>query len=143
MRLHDKNNYTIIQSHDDGYYYYAQSIQREVVPSIYRADQYIPQGIYLRSAVRIGKDQYQQRRNNFWNKDEERDAHTTGTINNINIFIRFADEEEFTTPRLVMDELFNKSEGPSLSHYYDEVSYSQLEVITRTLRGLGRAVRFA
>mgnify|MGYP003325351365 CR=1 FL=1 len=29
-----------------------------------------------------------------------------------------------------MDEPFNKPEGPSLAHYYDEVSYSQVEVIT-------------
>ena len=29
-----------------------------------------------------------------------------------------------------MDEPFNKPEGPSLAHYYDEVSYSQVEVNT-------------
>ena len=130
VRLHDENNYTIIQSQDDGYYYYAQSIDNKVIPSIYRADQFIPQGLPLNRSVKIPKDEYMERRNKFRIETEERDAPTTGTINNINIFIRFADEEEFITPRLVMDEFFNKSEGPSLSHYYDEVSYSQLEVIT-------------
>ena len=30
VRLHDTNNYTIIQSQDDGYYYYAQLINYKV-----------------------------------------------------------------------------------------------------------------
>ena len=77
----------------------------------------------------ISLDEYLTLKNKK-NTGRGRDAPTTGTINNINIFIRFSDESEFGTARYIMDELFNKSDGPSLSHYYDEVSYSQLEVIT-------------
>ena len=129
VRLHDGNNYTIIQKQENGYFYYAQSINDEVVPTIFRADQSVPAGIKLERGVRISKEDYLQRRNNK-SQGRGRDAPTMGTINNINIFIRFADEEEFATPRSVMDEPFNKFDGPSLAHYYDEVSYSQVEVNT-------------
>ena len=42
-------------------------------------------------------------------------------INNLNIFIRFSDEGEFGTPRYIMDEPFNKIDGPSLTHYFDMI----------------------
>ncbi len=129
VRLHDALNYTIIQSNIDGYYYYAQFINSEVVPTIIRADQVVPPGFHLERAVHISKEEYLQRRN-LKSQGRGRDAPTIGTINNINIFIRFADEAEFGTPRSVMDEPFNKPDGPSLAHYYDEVSYSQVEVNT-------------
>jgi len=130
VRLHDKNNYTIVQCPVDGYYYYAQSIKGKVSPSIYRADQSIPQKTYLKKNARISKDQYRKSRNVFWGDVVVRSTPTVGIINNINIFIRFSDEEEFTTPRSIMDEPFNKTDGPSMKHYFSEVSYSQLEVNT-------------
>ena len=129
VRLHNAEDYTIIQNEDDGFYYYAQLLNSEVVPTIYRADQSLSETVNLRPGIYISKEDYLQRRNNK-NQGRGRDAPTIGTINNINIFIRFADEEEFGTARSVMDEPFNKPEGPSLAHYYDEVSYSQVEVIT-------------
>ena len=55
VRLHDENNYTIIQSQEDGYYYYAQSIDNKVIPSIYRADKFIPQGLPLNKSVKTPK----------------------------------------------------------------------------------------
>ena len=33
--LHDSDNYTIVQSKIDGYYYYASDIQGEIIPSDY------------------------------------------------------------------------------------------------------------
>jgi len=129
VRLHNIEGYTIIQNTDDGFYYYADFINGDVVPSNYRADQPLPAMEKLQPGIYISREDYLRRRHN---KDQGRgrDAPTTGTINNINIFIRFADEAEFGIARSVMDEPFNKPEGPSLAHYYDEVSYSQVEVIT-------------
>ncbi len=129
VRLHNEDDYTIIQNVDDGFYYYAQLLNSDVVPSHYRADKSPSETVNLRPGIYISKEDYLQRRNNK-SQERGRDAPTIGTINNINIFIRFADEAEFGTPRSVMDEPFNKPDGPSLSHYYDEVSYSQLEVNT-------------
>ena len=129
VRLHNADDYTIIQNIDDGFYYYAQLLNSEVVPTHYLAGQPLPEMANLQPGIHISKENYSQRRNNK-SQGRGRDAPTIGTINNINIFIRFADEAEFGTPRSIMDEPFNKPEGPSIAHYYDEVSYSQVEVIT-------------
>ena len=130
IRLHNAENFTIIQHPEDGFYYYAQFVRDEVVPSQHRADSPLPEAAEIKEGVRISREKYLQRRNRFHSRGGDRDAPTIGTVNNINIFIRFADETEFATPRYIMDEPFNKPEGPSVIHYYDEVSYSQLEVIT-------------
>ena len=45
IRLHNHENFTFIQSQEDGYYYYAHSVDGQVVPTIYRADQPIPSTI--------------------------------------------------------------------------------------------------
>ncbi len=130
VRLHDENNYTLIQSPEDGFYYYAQFVSGEVVPSQFRADLPLPDGSGIMKDVRISREEYLRKRSRFDSRDGERDAPTFGTVNNINIFIRFADEAEFATPRYIMDEPFNKPDGPSLKHYYDEISYSLVEVLT-------------
>ena len=128
--LHDGDGYTIIQSQSDGYYYFAKAVSGTLLPTDIRVDSMSPDKTRLEQWVGITVDEYRMRRTKFWENVQVRDAPTIGTVNNINIFVRFADENEFSTPRSVMDEPFNKEEGPSLYHYYDEVSYSQLEVIT-------------
>ncbi|MDP6570802.1 MAG: M6 family metalloprotease domain-containing protein [Candidatus Marinimicrobia bacterium] len=130
VRLHTEDNYTIIQSEVDGYYYYAMQDNKNVVPSEFRADSNLPENVSIHPEIRISREEYLQRRDRFKVRNGSRDAPTIGTINNINIFIRFADEGEFGTPRYLMDEPFNKPEGPSMKHYFDEVSYSLLEVNT-------------
>ena len=129
VRLYDENNFTIVQSKTDGFYYYATMIDDQLLPSKFLASEALPYGSGIKPGLQISRDNYIDRMSKK-SGGRGRDAPTIGTINNINIFIRFADEEEFTTPRSVMDEPFNKAEGPSISHYYDEVSYSQLEIIT-------------
>ena len=129
VRLHDIDNFTIIQSETNGYYYYAKFENNKIVPSKYKANKKLPANSGIKPGIKINKSDYLNKINNK-NGRNGRDAPTTGTINNINIFIRFADEQEFGTPRYIMDEPFNKQDGPSISHYFDEVSYSQLEVIT-------------
>ena len=86
VRLHDENNFTIIQNKEDGYYYYAQFINDEVIPTIFRADQPVPPDVHLGRGIQISKEDYLKRRNNK-SKGRGRDAPTIGTINNINIFI--------------------------------------------------------
>ena len=129
-RLHDKWGYSIIQSDIDGYYYYAQIINNNIVPSIYQVGIDLPTELELRKGILITREEYIKRRNIFWQDIEVRDAPTIGIINNINIFIRFADESEFTISRSVYDQPFNDSDGPSILHYFQEVSYDSLEVYT-------------
>jgi len=61
---------------------------------------------------------------------EYRDAPTIGTVNNLNVFIRFDGEEEFPNSRSYYDIPFNDVEGPSMVHYFKEVSYELLTVNT-------------
>ncbi|SVE59832.1 uncharacterized protein METZ01_LOCUS512686, partial [marine metagenome] len=79
VRLHDANNYTIIQSQDDGYYYYAQLINYKVVPTIFRADQPLPSVNNLERGIQVTKEEYLQRRNNYNSHGRGRDAPTIGT----------------------------------------------------------------
>ena len=58
VRLHDKNNNTIIQNELDGYYYYAQLINKKVVPTKYRADKPIPETAEILPGIQITKDEY-------------------------------------------------------------------------------------
>ena len=83
IRLHNEENYTIIQSQLDGYYYFAQFTNDKIIPTIFRADHAIPAGINIEKGVQISKESYLERRNNSGH-DRGRDAPTIGTINNIN-----------------------------------------------------------
>jgi hypothetical protein len=67
---------------------------------------------------------------NNYQTPKEKDAPTTGTINNLCVFIRFSDESEsiFNRQRSFYDAFFNKADGPSLGHYFNEVSYEKLTV---------------
>ena len=128
--LHDSDNYTIVQSKIDGYYYYASDIQGEIIPSDYIANSIDPSSAGLIPNVKISKDEYYQRKNTYWENVQLRDAPSIGTINNINVFIRFADENEFSNSRSWYDIPFNLEEGPSMYHYFKEVSYELLNVHT-------------
>ena len=123
QRLHDTNNYTIIQS-SDGYYYYAKKLNDLITPSNFKPNGINPQIFGLTPNIGISKDAYMTIREDYFRDVDTRDAPSIGTINNLNVFIRFADEDEFVTPRFIYDQPFNNPEGPSMYHYFYEVSYN-------------------
>ncbi len=128
--LHDVNGYPIVQSQVDGYYYYGERMGDILIPSLKRADEKLSRTQNIKYWNGITRDNYLKRRQRYWTGFELYDAPSIGTINNINIFIRFNDENDFRSECTDFDDPFNKIDGPSLSHYYDEVSYGLLEVIT-------------
>ena len=129
---HDENGYTLIQSQNYGFFYYGVMDGDEVVPSEYLVGSVIPADAGLTPWSIISKDAYLDRRRAFWEDIDRdlRDAPTHGTINNLNVYIRFSDQSEFSDPRSQHDQLFNDPEGPSLLHYFEEVSYDTLHVYT-------------
>ena len=130
-RLHDADGYTIVQSDEDGFYYYAQKNNDQINPSIHRADQnHDFSQLGINPNIVISKSAYQDIRERWWNGVERRDAPTIGTVNNLNVFIRFADEEEFGNSRAYYDGPFNDENGPSMKDYFHEVSYGLLTVNT-------------
>ena len=130
--LHDIEGYTIIQSDTDGYYYYAKKENNQIIPSEYRPDQNNDlAALGLSKRIMISQTEYIENRNRKWQDVEQtRDAPTIGTLNNLNVFIRFADEEEFQLPRSYYDTYFNDENGRSMQHYFHEVSYELLTVNT-------------
>ncbi len=130
-RLHDVNDFTVIQ-HDDGWYYYGVRSGDEVVPSSIRLNDADPARSGLTPGAVISSELYKKRVASFNNHQvpKEKDAPTTGTINNLCVFIRFSDESEsiFNRQRSYYDTYFNKPDGPSLGHYFNEVSYEKLTV---------------
>ena len=131
--LHDEDGYTIIQG-DDGYYYYAVLDGEIIAPSSYRVDTVNPNDITsLKKGVQISREEYIKKVKFFTdNIPVTRDAPTTGTVNNISIFIRFSDEAEsvFNFPRETYANDFSDVDGPSLIHYFKEVSFDTLTINT-------------
>ena len=128
--VHDENGYTIVQSASDGYYYYATEENENIVPSLYRVGTVNPNLVILEKNLKISSADYYQKKSNYWDNIQLRDAPSIGIINNINIFIRFADEFEFSQSRQFYDNPFNLVEGPSMKDYFKEVSYDLLTVNT-------------
>jgi len=132
-RLHDENNYTIMHNSDDGYYYYAKLINDELSPSSWRADYYNPQTLGLKSGLSISVEKYNEKKENHYSylNHNSRDAPTSGEINQINVFIRFADDPDFVEPRSYYNQIFQTDdEEPSLQHYYSEISEDELYIRT-------------
>jgi len=128
--VHDFDGYSIVQNSRDGYYYYATKSNGIIIASDYIVGQINPSSVNLEKNIIISKAEYLEKRNAYWVNVERRDAPSIGTINNLNVFIRFQDESEFPNSRNFYDTPFNQEEGPSMGHYFNEVSYDLLTVNT-------------
>ncbi len=124
--VHDEKGFTIVRSDTDGFLYYAKE---NLSPSQYRVGSVDPETTNLKKWIKIDPVEYSDIKNNYLSNVISRTP-TTGTVNNLNVFIRFADEEEFSAPFSFYDEPFNKPEGPSMRHYFSEVSYETLDAPT-------------
>lgn len=133
-RLHDENNYTIVQNRSDGVYYFAiQNENGNLIPSDYVVGDHNPLFLPIEPGISISLDEYNENKNFYHQHDIEsqRDAPTSGEIAQINVFIRFADDPSFTQPRSYYDAVFQTdNDEPSLKHYFWEISYNNLLVNT-------------
>ena len=132
-RLHDANGYTIIQSQTDGYYYYANKIGDDLLPTAWKAGSADPAAKGLLRNLNISEAEYKTRAAFFHRNDNPAiRTPSTGTVNNLCIFIRFADQTEFTTPRSAYEAKFNAvgDNAISLRNYFQKTSYNQLDIIT-------------
>lgn len=131
--LHDANGYTIIQSPADGYYYYAVQSSGEPVPSAFRVGSVDPATLGVPKRINISKAAYDAKKA-FMNSPNKRNEKgpNTGTVNNLNVFIRFADQTEFQLPRAFYDDRFNAvgDSVNSLRTYFHKASYDQLNYVT-------------
>ena len=131
---HDADGYTIIQG-DDGWFYYAEKEKDIILPSQYLVNSVNPEQIGLQKWVKISKKEYNKRKDlmfaevNSLKSGPAKSPHS-GDLNNICIYIRFADDTEFTINRQSYDNKFNSLTSESLKSYYKEVSYDMLNINT-------------
>ena len=139
--LHDKDGFTIIRNANNGFYYYAQQQGENLAPSIYKADEIIPAQTGLTTWLKVSSDVIRQKIAEYQkyyqkpaldgkNNQNQMLVNTTGTINNIVIFIRFSDESEFSDQISTFDNMFNQAGTNSMKAFFQEASYSTLNVST-------------
>jgi M6 family metalloprotease-like protein len=129
--LHDKDGYTIIRGEKDGYLYYAELKNDEVVPSIYQVGSIDPNTTSLDKGVKPSSEAYKaiRKERERYYRDNSRISNV-GDINNLVVFIRFADQTEFDNPRTFFDNKFNNDEAGaySMKNYFLEASYNQMDI---------------
>jgi M6 family metalloprotease-like protein len=131
--LHDENGFTIIQSQTDGNFYYAERVGSELKPTNYKVGSINPSEKGIQPWLKIAPELIKSRREKFQQTMSRRaDYRNRGTLNNISVFIRFSDQDEFPEQRFFYDEKFNDTTpcAISLQNYYSEVSYNQLTLPT-------------
>ncbi|MBT5420525.1 MAG: M6 family metalloprotease domain-containing protein, partial [Candidatus Cloacimonetes bacterium] len=128
--LHDENGYTIIQDPTTGYYVYAKLSGEKLIPTNFIAGVTDPSSTDLQSGANAKPVGYESRIEEFNEMlaDSRNRVSTIGDLNNLVVFIRFADQDEFTEPMNLYDGMFNTEDVNSMYQYFDEVSDEQLNV---------------
>jgi len=143
--LHDKNGFTIIRDPETGFYVYADEINGSLVPTDYIAGREDPAAAGLQPEVNISpervtqvRDEYNQLMRDVHHSEFDGVAKSTyqqtsyDEMNNLVIFIRFSDDDEFDQEVSFYDSLYNRQGNGEISlyEYYQEASYGQFEIFS-------------
>ncbi len=132
--LHDADNYTIVKN-DAGWYVYARTEGDGVAPTELIVGKDSPMQRGLQPGVNLSAERIAQKyaryENTIRDYSNAKSPHI-GQFNNIVIFIRFADDPNFTHPIGYYDDMFNNTDGSanSMKNYFLSASYGQLNVDT-------------
>ncbi len=145
--MHDENNFTIVLNNENGYFCYANLVGDKLVATKYIVGEVNPQNVGLTAGINISAKQKKSIRQELQNKRNEMMLHSpsalsssplltstnSGLMNNIVIYIRFADDQEFTVEHEHFSTVFNSKtpETVSMFNYFNEVSYGQLKIETQ------------
>ncbi|MCK4980151.1 MAG: M6 family metalloprotease domain-containing protein [Candidatus Delongbacteria bacterium] len=130
--LHDAEGYKIMRG-GNGFHYYASMEHGEFTATDIKVGTKNISSLGLDKNINISVDEYQRRVEKYNEKvDKSIKSPPKGVMNNLTIYIKFADQEEFDEPRSVFDEKFNGTGVgvESLKNYFLETSYDQLEIVT-------------
>jgi M6 family metalloprotease-like protein len=141
--LHDKDGYTIVQNETTGYYCYAILVGDSLVTSPYIVGVVYPQSVNLEPYANISAEKIsgivneiisQTPQKPIFNKSSQKAITqiNTGTINNIVIYIKFADQTEFEPKQNTYTNMFNSINNGynSMRNYFREASYNKLNIIS-------------
>lgn len=136
--LHDADGYTIIKGQDGWYYYAVKDASLKVVPSQYTVGVANPATAGIPKYVKISEAEYKAKRSKYlapftnpaFGGPVNHKAPPLGSFNNPVVYIRFADDPEFTEVRQTYIDLFTGTGGAtySVNEYYEAVSYNQLSI---------------
>jgi M6 family metalloprotease-like protein len=131
--VHDANGYTVIQDANTGWYRYAEYRNGRLTPTTATPGVDNPASFGLSPNINLPGDQIGAIRTakaqSRMSRDGQRTPHT-GALNNLVVFIRFSDQDEFSRSISYYDDMFNAASGNSMHNYYDEVSYGTLNIDT-------------
>lgn len=152
--IHDEYDNKIMQG-NDGYYYYAYQYEEEIFPSKIRVDKKKYKKKVWKKKIADTDEQYRRRVDRMTIPEEYLDADTKkksndinfapdntlnnspennsihlGTLNNIVIFIKFADDDDWVRTFSYYDTLFNFELGNTVRNYFREVSYDKVDVVS-------------
>ncbi len=135
--IHDKNGYTIISNPLTGYYTYAIKFDNRVTCSKFivgkddPALNNIPKNINLsEDTVRSIAGRYNTSYRSLKSSSNSKKASDFSKINNIVIFIKFSDQDNFQNSMSSYDSLYNYTDCVSVKDYYHEVSDGLLNIET-------------
>lgn len=133
--LHDAAGYTIVQSETDGFYYYAELFDDQLIPTSFQvgivdpSTTHLSPGNIISAEKRTAIRKYMEQEMRFVEPDRNYDR-AIGDFNNLVIYIRFADQDEFLSDTLLNYNRFNNSNpnANSVLNYFEEISYGQLNL---------------
>lgn len=134
-RLHDASGFTIVLDPATGYYVYADKVGDALVPTSHIAGRVNPAEVGLVAGLSISAEQWRARRERWEAPARSRTAMRDGEpnhghINNIVVFIRFADDSPFVNEFSEVESMFNDSTDgySSMYNYFQSATYNQLAI---------------
>ncbi|MDR2836655.1 MAG: hypothetical protein LBV69_10795 [Bacteroidales bacterium] len=134
-RVFDENGFTIIRNPNTGYIVYAELENDSLIATNYIVGQINPALVGLTPNLDISIAKKTALREAFWQDvpvlpKPKSGGLRTGTLNNITIYIKFADGS-FNYPKADIENLFtNPARGQSLMSYYRDVSNNTFNIIS-------------
>ncbi len=129
--LHDAQGYTIMRNPHTGYYEYVTLQQQILVCTGVIAGRADPSSLGIPKYALASPQKRESIRSQALAKQTSTTAGpTSGTFQNLVVFVRFSDQSEFSDPISTYSELYNGTSASSISllKYYQEVSYNQLTI---------------
>ena len=138
VRLHDADGYTIVQDPQTGYFVYGVKENGLIRPSSWIAGQCSPAAKGLVPNLCISREEYLKLRRQMVMPAKRElvrdDNRNHGSMNNIAVFIRFADDTVFSNNFDSVNLMFNDSSdnytANSMFDYFKRASYNQLFIRT-------------
>ncbi|MFB5622764.1 MAG: M6 family metalloprotease domain-containing protein [Nitrosarchaeum sp.] len=130
--LHDNNNFTIVRNPDTGYYCYAILVDNVLVASPFIVGVNDPVSSGLISGTNINLQQINSYSPMYAPAISNPTINNPKNINNLVVFIRFADQSEFPFLQSFYYDLFNNNltNVGSMYNYFKEISYGTTNIIS-------------